>query len=204
MPTSDELLKPGTFDLRAVLAERQYPSETVEFYIDEELGYSVNKLNETMQRLTDQIAKAQTAGATELAEEAAKALVEAEVKYEELRKDAEPYKAVIRSISRRAKFDIQSKALHTYPLQRDIYGRDDSENEFARNHEIDVLIWASCVRSIEDPDGNVQAIEGDRAIAENIQDAIPESAYRVINATIDRILDDGNRFEFAAQSEDFS
>lgn len=204
MPSSNELLQPGTFDLRQTLAERAYPTETVEFYVDEELGYAVNKLDETMKTLVDQVAIAESAGATEAAEAAASALVAAEEKYNELRKDAEPYKAVIRSISRRAKRDIQSKALHAYPLHRDLYGRDDSENEFARNHEIDVLLWTSCLQSITNPAGAIQVYDGNREVIEGVQDEIPESAYKVINAAIDRLLDDGERFDFAAQSEDFS
>lgn len=205
MSNSDELLTKGVFDLRQVLAERQYPEEVITFYVDEELGYAVNKLKARIDFIENQIQVAMITGNTDLEESATKALDAATAKLEETEQAIPPYRATIRSISRRARHDIQSKALHAYPIKRDLLGNDDSENEFARNHYMDQLIWAAFLKKIESPEGQVQTFGGeDFDVVASIMDGIPQSAYAVINAGIDKLMDDGTRFEFAAQEEDFS
>jgi hypothetical protein len=117
-----------------------------------------------------------------------------------------PYRATIRAISRRSKFDIQSKALSKFPIKRDVFGNDDPQQEFNRNHYLDQLIWTTHLKSIQSPDGSVQNFNGydDQDAVMGIMDSLPESAYRAINTVIDKLMDDGTRFEFAAQDEDFS
>lgn len=202
----DNALSKGTFDLRAVLSERQYPEDVATFYVDEELGYAVERINDTLNRLTNQLAVAKLGDNKKKIAEAEKAIKAAEAKLEETHQAVTPYKATIRSISRRAKFDIQSKALSKYPIKRDIYGNDDPQQEFDRNHYMDILIWTTHLKSIQGPDGGVQNFNGydDQEVISGIMDALPESAYRAINSVIDRLMDDGARFEFAAQDEDFS
>lgn len=204
MPMSNDLLAKGTFDLRAVLEERAYPTDTVEFYVNEETGYAARKLQAILDELGNQLAIAKNVQDKKLIAEIGKQIATAKDKLEELRKATSPYIATIRSISRRSKHDIQSQGLHRFPIQRDLYGRDDAENEMMRNREINKLLWAASVVSIESPDGAIQEINGDEAVVQGITDALPESAYQVIDAKINDLLDDGALFEFKAQDQDFS
>lgn len=210
MDNVDAALAKGAFDLRQVLAERAYPTDDVLFYIDEDLGYVVLKIKEQIDILGNQVTIANITGNDKQEKIASDALAAAEAKLEETHKAFSPYIAHIRSISRRAKFDLQSKALHRYPIKRDLFGNDDPLQEFERNHYMDQLIWAAHLQSISDPDGRVQIFAGSTADDGNVEaiagimDQIPESAYKMIDAGINKLLDDGTRFEDAAQDEDFS
>lgn len=207
MSNSDSLLNKGVFDLRAVLAERQLPEAEVSFYIDEDMGHALESVETRVSELKNTLAVAEVGDDKEAIKKAQTAVTKAEAKLEELRKAVTPYKATIRTITRRAKFDIQSKAIHKFPIKRDpVTGFDDTANEMERTKYIDALVWASHLRSIQAPDGAVQTFAGydDLEKIEGIMDTIPESAYRRINKAIDNLMDDGTQFEFAAQSEDFS
>lgn len=210
MDSVEAALSKGAFDLRQVLAERAYPTEDVTFYVDEDLGYAVLKIQEQIDILTNQVNVFAIQGNKKAEKDATDALASAEAKLEETHKAFSPYVAHIRSISRRARYDLQSKALHAVPIKRDLFGNDDPTNEFERAHYMDQLIWAAHIQSITSPDGRTQNFSGSvndednvKAVSE-IMDSIPESAYKLINAGIDKLLDDGSRFESAAQSEDFS
>lgn len=204
MPSSDQLLSKGTFDLRAVLQERAYPSDTVEFFVDEEIGYAASKLRDILAELNNQLAVAQNVKDKAAITEIGKQITAAKTKLEELRQATEPYVATVRSISRRAKQDIQSQALHRHPMTRDLYGRDSVENELARTNEITKLLWAASLVSIEAPNGAIQEISGDEDVVAGIMDGLPESGYKVIDEKINGMLDDGTLFEFKAQDQDFS
>lgn len=210
MDSVEAALAKGAFDLRQVLAERAYPTDDVLFYVDEDLGYAVLKIKEQVDILSNQVAVANITGNKKAEAEANAALQSAEYKLEETHKAFSPYTAHIRSISRRAKYDLQSKALHKYPIHRDLMGNDDPLQEFERNHYMDQLIWAAHLQSITDPEGRIQIFAGTAAddgnveVVAGIMDQIPESAYKMIDAGINKLLDDGTRFESAAQEEDFS
>lgn len=206
MPKSTDLTKKGAFDLRAVLAEQQQPEDTITFYVDRELGHAANKLEKRVKELENKLALANLQKDTKLVKEATDAYEAATKKLEELYQEVKPYKATIRAITRRQKFDLQSKALHKFPIRRDMWGNDDSENEFARTHYLEFLVWVSMIRSIESPDGEIQEFSGeDTAEAmEYIHDGLPDSAAVRINQAINDITDDGEEFEFAVKSEDFS
>ena len=199
-------LAKGTFDLRATLAGRNLPEETVEFYIDEDLGHSVENILSHIETLHNQLAVANLGSDEELKKKIDGAVSDAEELLEKTRKEIRPYHAVIRATTRRARYDLQSKAIHQYPIKRDVFGNDDPNNEFERNRYVDQLIWASHLRSIQSPDGETQTFTypDDIEVIQGIMDDIPETAYRTINKAIDKLMDDGNQFEFAAQSEDFS
>lgn len=205
--SNDQLLNKGVFDLRQVLTERQMPEDRVPFYVDEDLGYAAEKLQETLEKLHNNYEVAKLSGADEdVLASAEKAITAAEEKLEELNKGITPYYATLRAITRRQKFDIQSKALHAFPIKRDLYGNDDPEVEFNRRNYMDQLIWATHLKSVQSPDGATQDFNGvdDLEIIIGVMDSIPESAYRAINRGIDKLMDDGTQFEFAAQNEDFS
>lgn len=200
----DKNLTQGVFDLRAVLAERAYPEDTVEFYVQEEIGYAARKLQGILAELNNQLAVAQNVQDKELIKEIGKQIATAKAKLEELKESTEPYVATVRSISRRAKQDIQSQGLHRFPFKRDLYGRDEVENELARNNEISILLWANSIVSLEAPSGAVQLIDNDEDIVRGILETLPESAYKTINAKVDELLDDGDLFDYKAQDPDFS
>lgn len=208
MSNSADLLNKGVFDLRAVLAEQQLPEDEVEFYIDRELGHAVSKLEKQVDQLGNNlaVAKLQKSPDDELIKQAEDALDAAQKKLDGLYQEATPYKALIRAVTRRAKFDLQSKALHAFPIHRDMWGNDDSEQEFARTNYLEEIVWASTIQSITAPDGRVQVINGldDVEIVQGIHGTLPESAANRINAKINELMDDGDEFEFAAKSEDFS
>jgi prefoldin subunit 5 len=203
---SSDLTKKGVFDLRAVLAEQQQPEDTITFYIDREVGHAANKLEKRIKELENSLAVANLQKDDKVIKQATDALNSATDKLEELYREVKPYKATIRAITRRAKHDLQSKALHAFPIRRDVWGNDDSEQEFARGHYLELLVWSAMIRSIESPDGDVQEFSGEDTwkVMEGIHDALPESAANRINAAIDAIMDDGEEFEFATQNEDFS
>lgn len=206
MSNSDSLLNKGVFDLRAVLAERQLPETEVSFYIDEDMGHALERVEAQLSNLKNTLAVSKLGDDKAAIKQAQTAVKKTEDKLEELRQAVTPYKAHIRTITRRAKFDIQSKAIHKFPFQRDVQGFDDAENEINRTRYADALVWASHLRSIEAPDGATQTFAGfdDLEKVQDIMDTIPESAYRRINKAIDDLMDDGTQFEFAAQNEDFS
>lgn len=210
MDNVESALAQGAFDIRQVLAERTYPTDEVTFYVDEDLGYAVLKIQDQIEILSNQIAVASITGDSDTEEKATQALGSAEEKLTETYKAFAPYTAHIRSISRRNKFDLQSKALHKFPIKRDFLGNDDPQQEFERNHYMDQLIWAAHLQSIVAPDGRVQKFSGTAldddnvAVIAAVMDQIPESAYKLIDRGINKLLDDGTRFEMQAQDEDFS
>lgn len=202
-----EDIKPdaAVFDIRAVLAGRDYPEDVITFYIDEELGYKVSRVIENIEKLANTLRVVGSGNDKELIAKAEKSLNDAEELLERTKAEAEPYQATVRAISRGSRFDLQSKALHEFPIKRDILGNDDPENEFKRQKYSDLLIWASHLVQIQAPSGAVQTFNGisDLEVVKGVMDSLPESAYKMIYAGIDKLWDDGNRFEFAVQDEDF-
>jgi len=203
---STDLTKKGVFDLRSVLAEQQQPTEEVTFYVDRELGHAANKLEKRVKELENALAVANIQKDAKLIKEATEAYESATAKLEELYQEVKPYRATIRAITRRQKFDLQSKALHKYPIQRDMWGNDNATVEFERTHYLELLVWAKMIRAIENPDGEVQEFDGDETFEqmEFIHDNLPDSAAVRINQAINDITDDGEEFEFAVKNEDFS
>lgn len=203
---STDLTKKGAFDLRAVLAESQQPEDVVTFYVDRELGHAANKLEKRVKELENALAVANLQKDDKLIKEATEAYESATAKLEELYQAVKPYKATIRAITRRQKFDLQSKALHKHPIHRDMWGNDDATVEFERTHYLELLVWAKMIRSIENPEGEVQEFDGDETFEEMefIHDNLPDSAAVRINQAINDITDDGEEFEFAVKNEDFS
>lgn len=207
MSNSDALLSKGTFDLVAVLAEQQLPEDTITFYVDRELGHAVSKLEKRMDQLQNDLAVAKLAKEPDEAaiKTATEALETVQAKLDEMYQEATPYKATIRAITRRAKHDLQSKALHAFPIQRDVWGNDNSVNEFERQNYLEELAWAATIRSVTSPDGRVQEFHGvdDIEKIQAIHDKLPDSAANKINEAINNLQDDGTEFEFAARNEDF-
>lgn len=198
------MLEPGTFDLRATLAGLAQPEEDVEFYIDKKLGYQLTRADKLIAGLEKQLALAQAAENKELEKEASQKLIAAQEVLENLRKDMKPYVAHIRGITRTKRFDIQSKALHEYPIQRDFLGNDSGEQEFLRNDYIHRSAWANYIISVTDPDGNIQEVNRDREITDFYLGNLPDRAVDEIDNAIAAIGEEGDWFRFSAQDADFS
>lgn len=196
----DELAAPGTFDIRQVLAERLYPEDDITFYVDEEIGYRANKINTATQKLYDEIALITDA---KKAAPLKKALAESEKAFAEFRQKIadSAYSVHVRAISRRAKFDINSKALHEFPIQRDLFGRDNSEQEYLRTDYITELVWLACIQSLTAPNGSTQEI--DESVVKSMRETLPDSAIAAIDNGLAALSDDGDWWNLAAQDQDF-
>jgi hypothetical protein len=205
MSNAEDLLKPGTFDIRNIVSERQLPEDAVHFYVNEKVGYQIKKLDQTIRKLNDQLGFLKD---EKQIEEAKDALATAQNAYDELGEQikGQRYTANIRTITRRNKRDIQSKALAEWPIQRDMWGRDNSTQEFERGEYLQTAAWEACILSIESPDGQIQKVNGTEdahSIVVSLRGDLPESANTAIDAALAQLDDDGEWWNAAAQNQDF-
>jgi len=182
-------LAPGVFDIRDALADRGYPSDEIDFYLDEDLGYQLEKMSENLDKL--------------LTLERVDEYNKAEKEFEKLQKQlrAHKYIARARGISQRNREDILSKTLAEFPYKRDLMGRDDGEQEFKRGNLQMTQFWEAFLYELEDPHGNKQEVTPE--VVENMRGNLPAAAQRAINGLIEEVSGNTDWFRFAAQDTDF-
>lgn len=182
-------LAPGVFDIRAVLSDRKLPEDEVSFYIDEAIGYELEKLSKKIDHLAILDEK----------DEYKRVNAELEKLSEQL--SSLQYTARARGISQRRKDDILSKALSQFPYKRDLMGRDEGEQEFNRGNLQMTLFWAAMLYEVEDTNGNVQEVTPE--LVDYLRAELPAAAQRAINGLIEDVSGNTDWFRFAAQDADF-
>jgi len=192
-----------TFDIREVLADRDQPTGEVTVYMDEVLMRDIVKINKELARLStlSAVSNADAAG------EAADAYTALENTFEAAKKDLrdKAYVIHLRGINPTRKNDIKSKAMHEVPLSRDLYGRDDPQNEFKREAVLRRLIFAAYIEKIVAPNGAVQVLtlENAEGVAASLVDTAPDEATLEIDRAIGELTGAIDLKLFEEQGTDF-
>lgn len=186
---TDSTPNPKTLDLAALLAGNEHPTETVDVYMNEAIGYAIYKAKAASQKallLDDKD------GAKKAEEELAE-LVEAGRKAR--------LTVHLQGINKGLKKSIRRKSLSEYPATYDFLGRlvpdDDRDNLHAN------LMWSHLITRMVGPNGEETGAPTLEE-AENFRSQAPESAIDAIEDAVD-LLTKGTKagFEEIAQGHDF-
>lgn len=180
----------GTFDLRDVLADKAYPTTVVKVLMDERIYFELAALAD---------AHAAATSATEQKRIAA----QFKAKVEE--RDANQYAVHLRGTSPRAREDIQSLALATFPIKRDMWGREDDLQAVRRGQLLAQLYFAAHITKIVAPNGDEQEFteENRNDVAQAFLDAAPEHSIKMVDTAITALRGEAEAQKYAQQDADF-
>lgn len=180
----------GSFDIRTALTERNYVTTNVPFWVDDKVFYD-------LQSVRDQHARA--------IEDAEIKALDERLDQLEKRRDDEAYHIYLRSISNRANEDIISKALAEWPIKRDIYGREDENEQMERGKLIREMQVAAHIVKIVNPEGVGQSIDDDdrRDVARAILAEAPPVSLNVLDQAIAELQKDFKDETLRHQDTDF-
>lgn len=161
-----------TFDLRAVLADRAYPTAAVKVLLDDKVLWELAALH----RRLDEVV------VTNENPEDLERLIAAK----EAQRNEEAYTVHLRGTSPRAREDMQRKALEQLPLKPDVYGREDGVRVLERNSLLSELYFAGHITKVVAPNGaeQVWTPEEARDLARAFLDTAPEHAIKTVDAAI--------------------
>lgn len=161
----------GEFDLREIAAGRAYPTATVNVWVEERLFFELAALERKQASETD--------------DDAVNAL-ESQIQKKREELEASALKVHLRGTSRRAREDMQTKALSQFPIRRDVYGRDDDLQAVNRNRYVTELVFAAHIQSIEAPNGSKQdwTEENRQELARVFLDELPEVSVNIVDKAI--------------------
>lgn len=181
-------LSPKTFDLVGMLAGRDYPTETIDVYFNESLGFSIKKMRDMVREL-DRSGKE---------EESA----QVQAKLDELVKSTEDNKFVIHleGIPEKVYRAIVKKVNEKFPIEEDMLGRK-KENPLG-DEELTFELWSAYLRKVVTPSGEESLIDTKEVQA--LIDEAPPTVQVQINQAIHelrRASEEG--FEYAAKEVGF-
>lgn len=142
-----EASKPGNFNFLDRLVGRNYPTEDVVVYLDEAEGYEIEKIEKLLIISKD----------AEKSERLEKALAEHRANAEKSRFvfhlegiSTEDYDSVVDAAAEQFPYEYrETRNPITFALERQVVENEEREI-FFRTH-----LWAKYIRSVEDPDGNI-------------------------------------------------
>ena len=181
-----------SFDLRATLAERAFPSTTCRIHLSEKPFFELAALERK---------------AADVAEDPAElGLLEKKIEEKEREIEDQAYVIHLRGISNRAAQDINSKALAAVPIKRDLYGREEDEATINRRDVLTELIFAAYMTKIVSPSGAEQVLDDDnrRDVARAFIDMAPRRSIQIVDQTIARLSGEAEMARLEAQEPDFS
>jgi len=176
-----------SWDLAEVLVERQQPKGSVAVFLNEELTYAKSLLMEahstakpeSVKTLDEQIAKVD----------------------EELKKHR--YEIHFTALPRRMRDDIESKAMHKFPIKPNMLtGADDPINAQQRGDYQNLLLWHAHIENVINPAGanrEVWTLEEMEKFYGQLQ--IP--ARNAVIQAINKLNDDTERFTVESKNPDF-
>ena len=181
-------LNPMTFDLAAVLAGQDYPTDTVTVYFNSALGYAIDKVREGRDLA---VGLGKTKEAKELDQEL-EGLIKS-VKGSE-------YTVHLTGIPQHVRKSVLAKAQAAFPDKKNAFGI--AEDNFEQDQEYTKLLWLAMITKIVDPSGATSPI--DEAAIDNLIKFAPARDQKSINAGINKLSEGSDAgFEFAVQELDF-
>lgn len=183
-----EELSPKTFDLVGMLSGRDYPTQDIEVYFDEVLGFSIEKLKNMLRSLEILDKK----------DEAKKVSSELEA----LVKKTESSKFVItlKGIPEKVRRSILEKVQEEFPEKFDMLGRPLPNPKGDEAYTL--AMWGAYAQTLTTPDGTkvVMSEQDVRAI----YDDAPPAVHTQLTKGIESLREDAVKgFEYAAQEADF-
>ncbi len=178
------------FDLRNVLADRAYPTASVKVHLDEKPYFDLAALERVVVNADNDVDRA-------------KAVKAFERKKAELTETA--FTIHFRGTSPRAREDLQSEALHEFPIRRDVYGRDSDEQLIKRARLLNELYFAAYITKVVTPDGAEQVWTDDnrRDLARAFLDLAPDFAITTVDAAIGALRGEAETKRYGQQDIDF-
>lgn len=171
---TEETVTPSheTFDILDALQGATFPEDTVDFFLDENLNYLVNKTNNELKQL-------EYRGQTEKAESLKKhrdELLESAV--------SKKFTATVRAVPDNVREAIDVETEEKHPAEQDIYGREKTSPE--RDAFFMAKYWAAHVVKITNPTGVSQiGMTFDQASA--FRKTAPRSAVLAIQDKINEL-----------------
>lgn len=179
------------FDLRNVLADRAYPTASIKVHMTEEPYFELAALDRAVASAGTDAARAK---ATKAFEAARAALADA------------AYTVHLRGTSPRAREDLQSEALHEFPIRRDIYGRDNDEVARNRGKLLSELYFAAHITKVVWPGGVGEQVwdeESERDLARAFLGQAPDFAIETVDAAIGALRAKAEADRYGKQDIDF-
>lgn len=183
-----EELSPKTFDLVGMLSGRDYPTQDIEVYFNEALGFSINKMRDMLRSLEILDKK----------EEAKKVSEE----LEGLVKKAAEQKFVItlKGIPEKVRRSILDKVQENHPEKFNMIGQPMPNPK--GDEEYTLGMWRAYAVTFTTPDGTTNPIT--EAEIKAIYDEAPATVHAQLTNGIKELREDSVKgFEFAAQNPDF-
>lgn len=187
----DRVKSRGTFSIIDVLSERSYPETSVSVSIDESSAYQAAIVKEELEALINSVnGKATTA-------KQKSEISDLEDKIEELtvKLNKSKYTFNLMGISEGKREELWRDACKKYPVE---YEKNDisallgtAANKAEKpSPERDSLftdyLWLACIRSIEDPDGNLQESLAYNDV-KSMRNSLPLSAIAKINEAVEKL-----------------
>lgn len=186
---TDSTPNPKTLDLAALLAGNEHPTETVEVYMSEAIGYAVYKARKEVERATI----LQDKDALEAAENELSELIEAGKKVR--------LTVHIQGINKGLRKSIIRKSLDKFPAEYDFLGRLTPNQDRDTYHAN--LMWAAMVTKLVGPDGSEGGAPTPEE-AETFRDQAPDAATDAIERAIETLTEGAKSgFETLAQEHGF-
>lgn len=192
----------ATFDLFSVLADREFPTDTVTVYFNEVLMRDILKINKELERLSI-LAASKGDGAAD----AAKAYEALDTKFEAEKANLRNQQFVVhlKGIPPTKRDAINSQALHAVPIKRDPFGREDRLNEIERLTVLTKLIFANYIEKIVAPNGAEQVFDEESrfALADALVSQAPLPTTDAIDVAIKELTGEIDLKLFEEQDLDF-
>ncbi len=185
--TNVEDMMGESWDLGEVLAERAQPKDSVSVYLNEAASYAKSQLIKTQVGLD------------------AEALEKVNQELEKIEADLESTKYTIHitAIPSRMREDLNSKALHKFPIKPNILGQDDFENARERQKYGQDLIWHAQVFDVVNPLGKHKSDWSFEQMQEFAK-ALPTNAQQAIDKKIEEVTKAAEEFTVASKNANFS
>lgn len=193
----------ATFDLFSVLADREFPTDTVTVYFNEVLMRDILKINKELERLSIRAASKDADIASAAAE--AFTILDDKFEAEKVKLREQQFVVHLKGIPPTRKSAIDSKALHAVPMKIDLYNREDRLTQLERGVVFKKLIFAAYIEKIVAPNGATQDFTGDDGpdLAAALVDQAPDATVLALDAAIGALIGDIDLDVFEKQDLDF-
>lgn len=176
-----------SWDLAEVLVERQQPKDFVAVFLNEELTHAKSLI-------MDAHANAKAENVATLDEQLEK--IE-----EELKKYR--YEIHFTALPRRMRDDIESKAMHKFPIKPNMLtGADDPSNALDRGEYQNILLWKAHVENVINPAGASKTNWTEEEMRQ-LYGRLQIPARNAVIQGINKLNEDTERFTVESKNPDF-
>lgn len=184
-----EELSPKTFDLVGMLSGRDYPTQDIEVYFDEVLGFSIEKLKNMLRSLEILDKKDEAKKVSEQLE----ALVK--------KTESSKFVITLKGIPEKVRRSILEKVQETHPEKFNAFSGLPLPNPKG-DEAYTLAMWEAYAQEIITPEGARALISKEDIKA--IYDDAPAAVHSQLTKGIESLREDAVKgFEYAAQEADF-